>query len=155
MLHLPAANAGYYRSKKVLFVLVNAASSEDSIAVSHMTSKRLPGSAMRFDFVGDEATLCSVDRVSSRLHLQQCYSLQCFLVVLHICALLGVHQNAAAVPTRNSRWHATYARPAMMMHCPQMILPTQCHCLAFDGAADCLYVLVSEYMYPVLPCYRM
>jgi len=136
-------------------VLVDAASlsTEHSVAVSHMTSKRLPASAMRFDLMWDEVTMCSGDKVSSRQGLQQCCSLYCFLVVLHICALLGVHQDAAAVPTRNSRWHATYARPAMMMHCPQMILPTQCHCLAFDGAADCLFVLISEYMHPFLPCY--
>ena len=71
------------------------------------------------------------------------------LVVLHICALLGVHQDAAAVPTRNRRWHATYARPAMMVHCLQMILPTQCDCLAFDGAVECLFVPIPEHAFVV------
>lgn len=34
-----------------------------------------------------------------------------------LCALPGVHQDAAAVPSRNTGWHAPYAWPAMTMQC--------------------------------------
>ena len=43
----------------------------------------------------------------------------------------------------------------MMVHCLQMILPTQCHCLAFDGAVQCLFVLIPEHMHSLLPCYGL
>ena len=79
----------------------------------------------------------------------------CSTVVLHICALLGVHQDAATVSTRNSRWHATYARPAMVMHCLQMTLTTQRHCLAFDGGVGSVFVLAPGRMHPFSPCYGL